>query len=54
MTKNEKKVQCCGSKLVCKASASLQKEIEEDLVAEDKSIKELINDEDKTNKEDGV
>ena len=32
----------CDIELECKASASLKEEIKEDLVAEDKSLEELI------------
>lgn len=32
----------CDAELECKASASLREEIKEDLVAEDKSLEELI------------
>lgn len=41
----DKKIKCCESQLRCKSTASLQKDVEEDLNKADGSLKELLENE---------
>jgi len=47
MNKEKKDVVKCDADLNCKATASLNKEIQEELTAEDKSLEEILENEDK-------
>lgn len=49
---NSKKKKCgsCDSELVCKSTAALNEEIKEDLSKTDGSLKELIENDDRTEK----
>lgn len=47
MKNQNEKTTKCETILNCKASASLQEEIKEDLIAEDKSLKEIIENDEK-------
>ena len=47
----KKKISCCDTKLSCKATAALEETVKEDLCKADGSLKELIENDERT-KED--
>ena len=47
----DKKIKCCETELSCKATAALQEEVQEDLSKADGSLKELIENEERTKEE---